>query len=700
MSAPEIDTREADTLAGALWIAEAIGARVLPVHHLLDGGECSCRRPDCERRAKHPIGSGWLSTASSDPAVIRTCWFRNPRANVGIVTGAASGVVVVDVDGARGELSLATLAAKHGSIPLAPKVRTARGYHLYFRAPSEPIKNRVGFADGLDFRGDGGFVVAPPSVHETGFRYAWEVSPADVEPPPLIEWLRLILTGEREREATPEPPEPPPRSYVGTRAERWALGALERECSTVRESKEGTRNAQLNTSAFNLGTIVGGGSLDAGTVRRSLRDAALEAGLGEFEALKTILSGMSAGQQKEVRSAPTRDAAGFTRSLSSAGAASSGSNGVAAGNGARAASSGEPAGPDDPPAQPKPPAPSAMRPMYDTGQLFAQLPEQRWTVGGLQIGAGRPTLFAGYGASAKTLASQQLALAVASGRPVWNRFETSPGVVLHIDYEQTFYATAKRYQRLALGHGIDLAELGDRIRYVEMPRAWLDRPDGEDEYLRACDGIDLVIVDALRGAAPHTDENDSLFRRAIDSLTYVSQRTGAAILVLHHAGKPKDGHTADARTLARGSSAIYDASGCVFNLQARPGAPARLVTQVKTPAEADGAPLAPFELVVDDVAFDGVPNAGVRVYWQEPAIVDVGEQAEKAFQHDAEIILKAIRRNNGKSSNAIVSRCGMPRARALEVLRTLGEELRVIVEPGPGKTKRYRLPTRLDGADE
>lgn len=677
----------------ALELAELYGVRIALAHHVISFERCSCADPECKSPGKHPLHKDWQKLATSDPTLILAGFARHPNANFGIATGMASGVVVLDVDGPEGEASLAELEAKHGALPRAPQVVTSRGRHIYFAAGSIPLRNRAGKAGhglgvGLDFRAEGGFVVCPPSIHGSGMVYQWNPAATigAVDPPPLPDW---IVAKARDQER-PAPAPLPQLPFSAERADKWAQGAFTRELEAVRGAPKGERNKTLNTASFNLGTIVGGGKLDASTVRRALREAGIAAGLTEFETVKTITSGLAAGIKAETRDAPTRDIPGGMTRREMQPASSSASSSAAE-------SSSEPTGPAEPTVAPQP---SAMQPRFDTAALFAALPAQRWCVPGLQIGPGRPTLIAGYGSSAKTLASQSLALSLASGHAVWGRFDSSPMTVLHIDYEQGYFATAKRYQRLAIGHGIDLRELENRLHYIEMPRVYLDKRGCEDEYLRACEGVDLVIIDALRGAAPFTDENDSSFRQAIDVLTYVSQRTGCSFLVLHHASKPKKDSGNDARTLARGSSAIYDASGCVFNFVARPGDDARLVTQVKVPAEAEGATLEPFELVVSDVEIDGNAKAGVRCMWRVPLPVDESAKAEAEFERDAALILKAVSKAPGGQSNVIVSKCGVSRVRALEVLRALAEEGRLDVTAGKNRARFYRVPTRNDGGSK
>jgi hypothetical protein len=263
-------------------------------------------------------------------------------------------------------------------------------------------------------------------------------------------------------------------------------------------------------------------------------------------------------------------------------------------------------------------------------------------------------------------------------------------IVLHIDYEQGLYATAKRYQRLAIGHGIDPVELEGRLCLVAMPRMYATSAGAEAEYLRVCEGVDLVIVDSLRAMALGADENDSQIREYVDMWTRVSELSGAAAALIHHASKPRKDNAGDARMLARGSSAIYDASGCVLNFVAQPDG-SKLVRQVKMPAEAEGAELEPFELLMEDVAVDGRPNAGVRVMWRKPVPVDEGAKASEVFERDAGRLVRAIRDQPGLSLNQLIAKAHMNQTRAGVVVRALVDDGWVEIRPGPHGAKECWL---------
>ena len=121
-------------------------------------------------------------------------WFRRwPDANIGIVTGEISNLVVIDVDPKHGgEYSLERLQRRFGSLPPTVESETGGGgRHFYFAHPGILCRNRAGLAQGIDLRGDGGYVVAPPSVHPSSRRYTWALdrSPSQRSLAQLPQWL-------------------------------------------------------------------------------------------------------------------------------------------------------------------------------------------------------------------------------------------------------------------------------------------------------------------------------------------------------------------------------------------------------------------------------------------------------------------------------------------------------------------------------
>lgn len=157
------------SLKNAALAYAAQGWHVFPLHTPHDD-KCSCPRPDCQHIGKHPRIKGGFKAATADPEQIHAWWSQWPDANIGIATGAPSGIVVIDSDGPEGKASLAKL----GPIPETWVSKTGKGCHLVFASGGMSIGNRTRVAPGVDIRGDGGYIVAPPSLHASGHRYTWE----------------------------------------------------------------------------------------------------------------------------------------------------------------------------------------------------------------------------------------------------------------------------------------------------------------------------------------------------------------------------------------------------------------------------------------------------------------------------------------------------------------------------------------------
>ncbi len=170
------------------------GYRVLPLHGIRDG-RCTCGKTDCPSPGKHPRTAHGVKDASDDPDVIRHWWSRYPDANVGIAVG--HGVLVLDIDPDKGGLD----SIRGKALPDAsPCCRTGGGgWHYWFRVPDGvATKNATSVLPGIDIRTDGGYVVAPPSRHQTGRYYEWEqpLVPPD-ELPPAPDWLVQLLAAAK-----------------------------------------------------------------------------------------------------------------------------------------------------------------------------------------------------------------------------------------------------------------------------------------------------------------------------------------------------------------------------------------------------------------------------------------------------------------------------------------------------------------------
>jgi putative DNA primase/helicase len=154
----------------------AKGWHVFPLH-TIRGGKCGCGAGACDSPGKHPMVSGGVYAATTDEDQIRVWWARWPEANIGVATGMVSRFIVLDVDVKGGGDEALADYLKDKATPL-PQTQVAitgsGGKHILFKHPGVKVPNKVRIAPGLDIRGDGGYIAAPPSLHISGQRYRWQ----------------------------------------------------------------------------------------------------------------------------------------------------------------------------------------------------------------------------------------------------------------------------------------------------------------------------------------------------------------------------------------------------------------------------------------------------------------------------------------------------------------------------------------------
>jgi hypothetical protein len=248
-------------------------------------------------RGKEPLGEAaphGVKDASKDPEEVAAWWEAHPDANIGIATGAESSTWALDVDGDRGAATLRALEIEHGDLPLTVSQNTANGVHYLFAWPLDgPVTNSAGkIGPGIDVRGEGGYIVAAPSVHPSGRRYTWTPGRTAFLPAPawLLDLVRKKKPHSQQHDAKFDP---------GTISDNYGRAAIMGEYAKVAGAKEGGRNQALNTAAFALGQLLADGLVKRADVEAALIAAASENGyLGE-EGLphvqSVIASGIEAG---------------------------------------------------------------------------------------------------------------------------------------------------------------------------------------------------------------------------------------------------------------------------------------------------------------------------------------------------------------------------------------------------------------------
>lgn len=289
-----------------------------------------------------------------------------------------------------------------------------------------------------------------------------------------------------------------------------------------------------------------------------------------------------------------------------------------------------------------------------TVEIFAELPPYPWLVKGIHLAPGRVTLLNGYADVGKTVIAMTVALSVAAAVPLWGVFEpTRTGKVLHLNGELGSYIARERYQRLARGSGVDVAELAKSGNLVlsNYPEARLDDEDFEDKLASICDGFALVVMDSLRAFSGSLDENKKEIGVALFKLARVSHRTGATILVLHHNRKTSKDSVGGAKESISGSGSILGGAECAFVMTSTDKGGPILVQHERSPT---GRPLDDFGLCIEDIAKDGDPRWGLQVVHMEPEQMEQVAESARATKERAtldracQVVLDVLERHAGQ----------------------------------------------------
>jgi RecA/RadA recombinase len=302
---PVAETLESQPMAAALRLAEA-GIPVFPATISYDEKSASWR--------KKPRFSEWQKWATTDSAMIKNWWSLFPNAAPAIALGKAN-LVVVDPDrhgDIDGVANFAKLIEGH-DLPVGPIINTAGGgKHYIFRQPEsgEPLGNRKGdLPDGIDVRGNGGFVIAVGAVRPDGAVYAPDEHGPDLAEafrnrsiPVLPEFLERVIRTKRPSEAITKTQDAGPRPAPTAREEAYARATLDGCATELENATKGGRNNLLNTVAYRMGRLIAAGWIDKTTVIERLGKAAKSCGLvaedGVEPVLMTINSGLRAAAEK------------------------------------------------------------------------------------------------------------------------------------------------------------------------------------------------------------------------------------------------------------------------------------------------------------------------------------------------------------------------------------------------------------------
>nr|WP_276588912.1 MULTISPECIES: phage/plasmid primase, P4 family [unclassified Sphingomonas] len=263
---------------------------------------------DKDAAGKPVKGTGGVCKATTNPDQVRAWWSKWPSAMIGIAMGS-NRLFALDFDPRvdpdtgeewtlerlKGELE----AQIGGPLPASLAVRTpSGGVHVYLQQPTDgdTIRNRGNLPEHVDVRGEGGYVIAPPSVMKDGRRYRWlrDDAGAAIVPAPAA----LVTVLQARKGATPTHGQPKLRLVDGAPpAQRYAMAALDRECQTIQSAASGARQNALNRGAYSVAQLVAAGAIGEPLARSAIMQAALaNPGNDDRSAIEaTIDSGWTAG---------------------------------------------------------------------------------------------------------------------------------------------------------------------------------------------------------------------------------------------------------------------------------------------------------------------------------------------------------------------------------------------------------------------
>lgn len=475
---------------------------------------------------------GYLD-ATTDEDQIRRWWRQWPDAAIGVPTGPSIGMWVLDVDLPKregdddGRRTLADLEAIHGALPATREQRTGSGGRQLFFAWEEGrhIPNSAGNKLGrkLDVRGQGGYVILPPSLHPCGGRYEW-ISDT-YEPAAAPEWIVAMVEKKPEpkHERTDWQERPTPPGY--------GAAALEGEARKVASAPQGERNHTLNTAAFSMGTLIGGRVLDRPEVERVLLDAARACGLSEDEAMTTMRSGLDAGEAKP-RTAPERPREERGQERSSAGQETT-----------------------------KP-----RLGFHAVADLLRQPSPPRWLIRGHLDACSLSSIFGSSG-SMKTFVALDIGLCLATGIDWHGNAIGDRGGVIYVCGEG-LAGINKRLMAWFLEHpDADPKQtpffVSDAPVPFLNPDALLDAKKSIKALVALHGYPKLIIVDTLaRNFGPGDESKTPDMCAFVDALTEISKLFDCAVMVVHHTG------LADANR-ARGNSSLRGALDWEYKLDTK-----------------------------------------------------------------------------------------------------------------------------------
>jgi len=511
--------------------------------------------------------SGGLRKATTDTQQIKTWWKMWPNAMIGVAMGEKAGVWAIDPDAPKeqgdpdGRKFLQTLELQHGALPTTHTHLTpGGGKHMLFRwRPDKPISNREGGLKkkGINVRGEGGYLIFPPSQFFTGKSYEVEDPPHSFHFADAPDWLYdLILLAPEPKisERALATTRRPERPSVATDHSAYAEAALDSEIDQLAATFRGGRNIALNNAAVSLGTLVAAGELDERRVIDGLISACSNNGLlqedGHKRCMDTINSGLRYGLQHP-RSIPEREVRSSWEPLSDFG---------------RAFVAPSEHEPTDEPRKPL----LLARPYKRVDPKT--IPLRDWIYGSLLIRKFVTATVSPGGIGKSSLVTVE-ALAMASARPLLGISPKRRMKVWLWNLEDPQEETARKIEAAALHYGLSEDET-DGYLFVNSGRdtplvmakelkggAFIMAPV-VDALVEQCksNGIDVLIIDPFVSSHEVGENNNTFQDMIIKEWGRVADRASIAVHLVDHTRKMGGAEAEVTTESARGAKAKTD--GC------------------------------------------------------------------------------------------------------------------------------------------
>ena len=514
-------------LDNAIFYAEKNGWAVLPLWWITDAFTCACPKgKSCSSPGKHPLTKTGLKEASIDLAVIENWWANWPEANIGIATGAISGLIVLDVDLKNGGLATvmtlpqiaATLVANTGG----------GGLHYLFTHPGQNLRNTAGkLGAGIDTRGDGGYIVAAPSRHISGDYYEWATDTGqDLADCP--DWLLQMW----------QAPSVNHTNGAGPAVAQNTPTAPPLVASAPAQIPDTIASGSRNQTLVKL----------AGWMRN--KGFSQEAMLGALTAENNRLC------QPPLPDAEVRDIARKVSQKYQAGQDFS-----------QFMAMDDFAGPGKAFSDLAKPLGTFLTEKTEPGEIIAA-----------QLRRGEIGLLASFANHGKSTITRNLALSLSSGRDFLSLAPVAPSGAprrtLFIDFESS--ERLREDLRLMVQQLTTQEQtLAGQYFRVIAEAEWNNELFSLSSHLTLLDGyltqnpIDLLVVDTLGAGFNLDDENHNaeLARGAMKPLLLLARKHRCAVLIIHHVGKPKDEHAKLTIHNVRGGSVLAGYPAAVWLLQ-------------------------------------------------------------------------------------------------------------------------------------